>query len=227
MKRGLFIVLEGTDGSGKTTQFKLLVTALKRAGYSVKTADFPQYSKPSGYFVKQYLNGKYGQSRDISPQLGSMFYAVDRFQTSVKINQWLKQGRIVVANRYVLSSAAHQGGKIISTTKRREFWRWLFNLEHKIFGIPVPDKYILLHTPTKQSQKLVLRKALRRYLHLSHRKRDIHEKDIKHLKAAEKVYLELAKTYHIPVIECVNKGRLLTPLEIHNQVWKVIGKLVK
>lgn len=218
--KGYFIALEGTDGSGKGTQLKLLVKALRKRGKKVSVVDFPQYSQPSGWFVKQYLNGKYGESGDISPKLGSMFYAIDRFQTAPKIRQWLKSGRTVIANRYVFSNAGHQGAKIKSALNRRRYWSWLFDLEHKIFGIPEPDLYLVLHMPAKISHALVLNKGQRKYL--GRKKQDIHEKDLKHLKSAEQSYLELAKLYHIPVIECVEKGRLLTPLEIHTKILKKI-----
>ncbi len=223
MKRGLFIAIEGTDGSGKATQFKLLTNTLKRVGYKFATVDFPQYGKPSAWFVEQYLNGKYGKSQDISPQIASIFYALDRFQVASQVEQWLKQGKIVVANRYVLSNAAHQGGKIKKLSERRRYWQWLFNLEYKLLRAPKPDINILLHLPAKQAQRLVLKKTPRRYIKLG-AKRDIHELDLKHLQAAEKVYLELAKIYHLPVIECIQKGRLLTPKEIHYKVWKIVER---
>jgi len=225
-KPGVFIVIEGTDGSGKTTQFKMLVSALRRTGRKVSTLDFPQYGQMSAYFIEQYLNGHYGDSRQVSPYLASLFYALDRYSTKSQLVDWLKQGRVVIANRFTLSNAAHQGGKIKSGSTRRKYWQWLFNFEFNILGLPRPDITILLRLPAKQAQKLVMNKIPRRYLKKG-AKRDIHESDLKHLKAAERQYLILAKMVQARTIECVEQGRLLTPGEIHRKVWSKVNHYLK
>src|SRR6266403_2732213 len=143
--RGKFIVIDGTDGSGKTTQFKLLQDTLQAEGYEVETTDFPQYGKKSAGLVEEYLNGKYGN--EVNPYASSIFYAVDRFDASKQMQEWLDQGKIILSNRYVLASAGHQGGKIEDKDERVKFFRWLNNLEYKIFGIPQPDLNIILHVP--------------------------------------------------------------------------------
>ncbi|HLD86187.1 MAG TPA: thymidylate kinase, partial [Patescibacteria group bacterium] len=204
-RRGLFIVLEGTDGSGKGTQFKLLVSALRRVGKRVATLDFPQYGKKSAYFVEQYLNGRYGSADSVSPYIASLFYALDRYAAKQQLNDWLKQGRMVVANRFILSNAAHQGAKIKSKVELNKYWRWLFNLEYGVFGLPKPDLTILLQMPAEVAHKLVLRKSPRRYLK-SGAKRDIHEADHGHLRAAEARYLTLAKLVGAKVVKCVDGG---------------------
>ena len=220
-KHGFFIALEGTDGSGKTSQFKLLLKSLRVAGKRVVPTDFPQYGQLSARLVEQYLNGKFGSAREVGPYRASLFYALDRFEAASQMRQWLKQGRIIVSNRYVLSNAAHQGGKIASRTARKLYWRWLFNLEYKILGIPQPDLTILLHVPAGIAQNLVDKKGPREYL--KGVKRDIHEADLRHLKDAERTYLELAKKNGYTVVECVERGRLLAPKEIHHKVWKIIN----
>ena len=114
MPRGKFIVIEGTDGSGKTEQFNRLVLRLPE-GFAFKTLDFPQYDEPSSYFVREYLNGHYGALEDeaIGPRRASLFYALDRFDASEKkLKKWLADGTAVIANRYVGSNMGHQGGKI-------------------------------------------------------------------------------------------------------------------
>src|ERR1700733_4630387 len=95
-KDGLFIAIEGIDGAGKGTQFKLLVERLELAGFDVATFDFPRYDEPSSYFVKQYLNGAYGsRPRDVSPYTASLFYALDRFAATKEIREALDEGKIV------------------------------------------------------------------------------------------------------------------------------------
>jgi len=142
---GKFIVIDGTDGSGKTTQLNLLKAKLEQDGYAVEVADFPQYNNKSAGLVEEYLSGKYGQADEVSPYQASIFYAVDRFDASTKIRQWLTAGKIVLANRYTSANLGHQGCKIDNPLERRIFFSWLFDLEYKIFQIAKPDLSIILH----------------------------------------------------------------------------------
>ncbi len=224
-KKGFFIVLEGTDGSGKTTQFKLLIKKLKQFGFKFKTIDFPQYGQPSAYFVEQYLNGNYGGAKDVGPYKASLFYALDRFSAAQKINNWIDAGFIVVSNRYVLSNAGHQGGKIKTSGDRNRFWKWLFDLEYNILGIPQPDLNILIHMPAEVAQKLVDKKSARQYI--KGKKRDLHEADLKHLQDSEKVYLLLARQQRLPVVECFTNSQLLKPEVINQIIWKIVNSKIK
>jgi dTMP kinase len=110
-RSGLFLVIEGTDGSGKGTQFNLLKERLESSGYDVAAFDFPQYEQPSSFFVKEYLNGNYGTAEQVGPYTGSLFYALDRYQAAPQIQQALAEGKVVIANRYTGSNMAHQGTK--------------------------------------------------------------------------------------------------------------------
>lgn len=219
-KLGKFIAIEGTDGSGKTTQFKLLVAALRRAGHKVATVDFPQYGKPSAKMVEEYLRGKFGGPSSVGPYEASLFYAVDRFEASPRIRRWLAQGKTVVANRYTWSNLAHQGGKLKSARARRKFWTWALALEHDAFGIPRPQVTIFLHMPAAVAQKLVDNKLSRQYL--KGKKRDIHEGDIGHLKAAERTYIELSRRYHFKTVNCSTGVTILTPEQIHRKVMQIV-----
>ncbi len=222
----MFLAIEGTDGSGKTTQFKLLVAALRRSGMRVKTVDFPQYGKPSAYFVEQYLNGRFGGVKEVGPYQASLFYALDRYQLAPKVREWLRQGYTIVANRYVLSSAGHQGSKFLTSAQRKQFWKWLLGLEYGILGAPRPDVNVLLHVPAKTAQKLAKAAQGRKAAaYLKGRKHDIHEGNQAHMKAAERAYLEFAKTYHVPVVKCIEQGRLLTPKEVHRKVLAVVDSV--
>ncbi len=222
--KGKFIVLDGTDGSGKGTQTKMLVETLKNEGYVVEMADFPQYGQKSAGAVEEYLSGKYGQ---VDAYVGSMFYAVDRFDASFKIRQWLEEGRVVVSNRYVTANAGHQGSKIDDSAERIKYFKWLDNLEYNMFGIPKPDLNIILHVPAKIAQKLVDKKPKEERTYINGKKRDLHEADLKHLSRAELVFMQLAELFpNTKMIECFENEKLLTPIEVHNKVWNLVRRMV-
>ncbi len=223
--RGRFIVIDGIDGSGKATQTRLLIEELKINGFEVEEADFPQYGTKSAGIIEEYLNGKYGQ---LDPRAASIFYAIDRFDASFKIRQWLNEGKVVVSNRYVTANAGHQGGKIADASDRLKFFRWLNDLEYSIFNIPKPDLNIILHVPAKLAQKLVDSKAKhqRTYANRANKKRDLHESDLEHLKNAEQVFLEIIQLFpNTKMVECTENNRLLSPEEIHNKVWELARRI--
>lgn len=219
--RGKFIVLEGTDGSGKTAQFERLVLALPE-GTPFGTFDFPRYSEPSTYFIQKYLTGKYGG--EVGPYAASVLFAVDRFDAKLKILRWFEEGRLVIANRYVASNMAHQGAKIESKSEREKFYKWLYHLEYDLFGIPKPDLNIVLHVPAEIARELIAKKGPREYLR--GKKGDIHEADFGYQKRAEEVYLEITALFpdDFQVVECAPDGILLPPEEIHAKVWAIVRK---
>ncbi len=222
-QRGKFIVIDGTDGSGKGTQTQLLIEELRANGYDVETTDFPQYGQKSAGAVEEYLNGKYGQ---VNPKASSIFYAIDRYDASFKIRQWLGEGKIIVSNRYVTASAGHQGGKIADDDERLKFFRWLNDLEYNIFGIPKPDLNLILHVPAETAQLLVDKKSAAERKYAGGKKRDLHEADLNHLQNAEKVFLEIAKLFpNTKLVECVVDEQLLTPQEVHNKVWELVRRI--
>ncbi len=118
-KIGKFIVIDGTDGSGKGTQTEILVNRLRNLGHDVAMADFPQYGQVSAGLVEEYLNGNYGKAEEVGPYRASIFYACDRYDASFKIRKWLEEGKIVISNRYVTANMGHQGGKISSQKRRK------------------------------------------------------------------------------------------------------------
>jgi dTMP kinase len=225
-KIGKFIVIDGTDGSGKATQTELICNKLKKEGFQVEMMDFPQYGKKSAGLVEEYLNGKFGSAKDVGPYRASIFYAVDRYDASFAIRKALEKGKMVISNRYVTANMGHQGGKIKNNRERKKFFDWLYNLEYKIFQIPKPDLNIILHVDAAVAQKLVDNKKSRSYV--NGKKRDLHEKDLKHLRDAEKVYLEIAKTFpKFALIECVEKGQIMSREKIADLIWKKIKNIIK
>lgn len=219
--KGLFIMIEGTDGSGKGTQTELLVKRFQKENFDVEQIHFPQYGNPSAAMVEDYLNGKFGTANEVGPYRASILYAVDRYSAKTQIQTWLDSGKIVIANRYVGSNMGHQGGKIADVEERKKYFDWNYNLEYTIFQIPKPDVNIILHVRPEISQKLVDQKEAREYLH--GKKRDIHEDDLDHLKNAESAYLQMASMYsEFELIECVEQDSILDKEIIHEKIWSTI-----
>jgi len=223
-KIGKLIVIDGIDGSGKSTQTKLLAERLMQFGFDVKIADFPQYNTKSAGLVEEYLSGKYGSLEKVGPYRASIFYACDRYDASFKIKQWLADGKIVISNRYVTANMGHQGGKIKNPLEKKHFFDWLFQLEYEIFNIPKPDLNIILHVKPEVAKNLADRRQRQDWLEKTN---DIHQDDLVHLKKAEQTYLQIAKIYeNCVVIECTDKKGILPPTEINNLIWQqVINKL--
>lgn len=224
--KGKFIVIDGTDGSGKTTQIKLLVKKLKENGYEVEIADFPQHGHKSAALVDEYLNGKFGPAEEVGPYRASIFYACDRYEASFKIKKWLEEGKIVISDRYVSANVGHQGGKIKDIKERNKYLEWLFDLEFNIFKIPKPDKNILLYVPPEIGYHLIDQKDLRGYIE-NNKMKDIHEADLKHLMDAADAYLYAAEKYGWDKIGCAPGGKLRTREDISDEIWEKVIKLIK
>lgn len=219
--RGSFFVIEGTDGSGKGTQVKLLVERLQASGYDVAMFDFPQYEDESSFFVREYLNGKYGTADEVGPYTGSLFFSLDRYQAAIRIRQALEEGKVVIANRFTGSNMAHQGTKFNTSEERRGYFIWLDNLEFQMLKIPRPDKSIVLRVPAEIAQKLVDQKGERSY---TDKKRDIHEADINHLRKSVEVYDDLCQLFPKDFlrIDCVRNDQLMPIENVHDLVWSTL-----
>lgn len=217
--RGRLIVIDGSDGVGKATQTKLLVKRLKKAGKRVETLDFPQYKADFfGKFIKEALSGKHGDFISMNPYLVSIAYAADRWESKTKLEKWLGEGAIVVLDRYVSSNQMHQGGKIRSTQARTSFLKWLDTMEHEVFGLPRPNLIIFLHVPVALSVKLMRGRT---------RKKDLAERDVKHLERAQASAFKLIRRRgNWKKIECTDDGYILPRGTIHEKIYKVVKSFV-
>lgn len=211
---GIFIALDGIDGSGKATQAKLLARRI-RARRKVRVIDFPQYGKKSAGAIEEYLNGKYGSVARVRPEVASYFYAVDRYDASFTIRAALKRGEVVIADRYVAANIGHQGGKFSSRNGWRRFVRWLYELEYGIFKIPQPTLNFIFFIPTQLSQRMS-------------GKEDIHERDAAHLRGALRSYQWLCEDYprRFTPIQCAVRGQFRSVQEIHEEIWKKAAPLI-
>ncbi len=229
MKKGKLIVIDGSDGSGKATQTRLLIARLEQEGYRVKTLDFPQYETNFfGKLIGECLVGDYGDFVKIDPHIGSVLYAADRFESKPKIEAWLKRGYIVVLDRYVSSNQIHQGGKILNPKRQKEFLTWLDTLEHKVFGLPRPNGIIYLDVPTAISQALLKTEdQKRKKVYVKRRKTDLVENSEEYLRKSRANALRLVKKLnHWTKIDCTKKGVLLSREQIAEKVWQGVIKIV-
>lgn len=219
--RGKLIVIEGTDCSGKETQSNLLVEALRNHGIRIQKFSFPNYQSPTGKIVGGPYLGKESISKSffeegpsqVDPKVASLYYAADRKYNIYKITWLLENGVHVLLDRYVYSNMAHQGGKIADAAERDKMYQFLDTLEFSLLELPRPDIAVFLHMPLPYALKL---RDLREEL-------DGNEKDIEHLRNAEKSYIELCSKFHFKCIECVDKD-IKSIDQIHHEIYEYIEK---
>ena len=221
-KEGKFIVIDGIDGSGKATQTALLLKRIKKHGHKTSTIDFPQYYKNFfGKMVGRYLSGEFGTINEVSPYLASVLYAFDRWESKDFILKELKQGKIIICDRYASANMIHQGGKIKQKKTRDKFIKWLDEMEFNILKIVKPDLVVYLDVPPKIGQQLVDKKGTREYT--KGKKRDIHEEDRNHLANARKQALRLYKQNKNWIkINCMKRNKLLSIGDINDLIWEKI-----
>lgn len=218
---GKLIVIEGLDGSGKSTQLELLPENLLKSGIKSQTVSFPDYESQSSALVKMYLNGEFGKKpSDVNAYAASLFYAVDRF-ASYKTNwgkTYLNDG-VIVSGRYTTSNAVHQTSKM-PESEWKGFLDWLYDLEYNKVGIPKPDKVIFLDMPVEVSQKLLTG----RYKG-DEAKKDIHESDTEYLDKCRKAAMFTAEYSGWTVIPCAKDGMPRSIDDIANDVLSEVLKL--
>ena len=225
--KGKLIVIDGIDGAGKATQAKLLTKCLKKEKHKTATLDFPQYyDNFFGKMTGRFLNGEFGDAPSTNPYLASVLYAADRWETKNKIEKWLRNGKIVILDRYSSSNQIHQGGKIKDTKKRKAFLNWLEEMEFNVFKIPKPDMIIFLNVPYKISKKLLTKKISRDYIKSA--KNDKVEKSRIYQESSYSQSLNLVKKYNNWIeINCVRNNELLSPKKISDLIWNKLEKVLK
>lgn len=228
-KKGKLIVIDGSDGSGKATQTRLLLARLKAEGYRTKTLDFPQYeANHFGRLLGHCLAGDFGDFIAIDPHIGSVLYAADRFESRPLIERWLNAGYMVVLDRYVSANQIHQGGKIHDVKKQKEFLSWLDHMEHGVFGLPRPDRIVYLDVPVEVSQKLLSQEEQqRKKVYLKKGQKDLAETNVKHLSESRENALRLVKRLNRwERINCTAKGEMLSRERIAEKVWGVVKRIL-
>ena len=223
MNMGKLFVIDGTDGSGKQTQFEKLKEKLDIENIDYRTVSFPNYDSPSSSLVKMYLSGEFGKTaKDVSPYIASTFYAVDRFATFKKeYEQYYNDGGIILADRYTTANMVHQAGKIQDKEDRDKFLKWLWDFEFNLFGLPLPTEVFFLNMPVEYSLKLMANRE-NKFTHDS--KKDIHESDKNHLIDSYNAACEVAKDYDWYEINCIKDGKIRSIDDIHEEIYNEIRK---
>lgn len=213
---GKLIVFEGTDGSGKSTQFKRLCERLERDGVPFQRLVFPQYSEPSSALLRMYLGGEFGSHpSDVNAYAASTFYAVDRYASWKKVwGEYYEKGGLILADRYITSNAVHQASKV-PESEREDFFRWLEDFECGKLGLPKADLVMYMDMPTEKAVEL-----LRARESATNTQADIHEVDTEYLKTCRTTALAAAEFYGWQRVACVNeRGDVRSMEEIGEEIW--------
>ena len=215
---GKLIVIEGTDGSGKSTQFKLMAQRLEDENVPFRRLVFPRYSEESSALIRLYLGGAFGTNpSDVNAYAASAFYAVDRYASYKQDwGQWYEQGGVIVSDRYTTSNAVHQTSKE-PEEKQAEFLRWLYEFEYEKLGLPRPDLVIYLDVPTDCTEKLMRHREAS-----TNTSADIHEKDMEYLATCRRIGRAAAKYYGWKTISCAENGQMRSIEEIHDEIYRYV-----
>lgn len=220
---GRLIVFEGTDGSGKATQSRLLFERLRREGIDCRKLDFPRYGNPSAAPLEMYLHGAFGtHPDDVNAYAASTFFAVDRYASYKQDwGGYYARGGLLVTDRYTTSNAVHQASKL-PEGERRRFLHWLFDFEYHLLGLPEPSLVFYLDVPTELTEKLMRRREAQ-----TNTAADIHERDEAYLRrcreAAERTIEECAWRR----IDCAKDGEMRAVEDIHEEIYQVVRELLQ
>lgn len=217
MKKGTLIVIEGTDGSGKETQARLLCQALEKKGLSVNFLSFPCYGTPACAPVEMYLGGKFGKKpEDVSPYAASVMYAIDRYASfKTKWAATYEKGEIFVADRYTTSNAVHQAAKL-PPEERAAYLKWLYDIEYNKIGIPSPDLVVYLDLTPEASGKMLKERSGKPGV-----QHDIHETNGEFLRKSRENALGIARDSGWEVVTAGDKNGPYTKETIHPKVLKL------
>ena len=220
---GKLIVFEGTDGSGKSTQFGLLTKRLEEEQVQFHRLRFPRYDKESSALIRMYLGGEFGSDPEaVGAYAASTFYAVDRYASYLQ--DWkedYEQGALFLADRYTTSNAVHQGSKV-APQEREQFYCWLYDLEYEKMGLPKPDLVILLDMPIELTRQLMRQREAD-----TNTNADIHEQNLEYLEQCRSSAKTAAAYYGWKVVSGAKDGKLRSIEEIHEEVYEIVKKCLE
>jgi dTMP kinase len=221
-----FVVFEGLDGCGKSTQIQLLDAYLKHQGLLYQHIHFPRVNESVfGRLIAAFLRGDFGGLSEVPPILAALLYAGDRAETNELIREWLRSGAFVIADRYVYSNMAFQGAKISDPVEKEKLRRWIEELEFGYFGLEKPSLSLYLHVPFEFIAEQLKRKRVGQDRHYLQGKEDIHESSLFLQRQVEKEYLSLCeKRDDLVLISCAENGDILPPDVIHKRILTQLNR---
>lgn len=227
----MFIVLEGLDGAGKSTQIKKLRDMFAEQGIPSEYIHFPRFDAPYfGDMIARFLRGEFGSVDQVDPYIVAMFYAEDRRDAATLIRGWMEQGKVVIADRYVYSNIGYQCAKVESKSKREELKQWIFSLEYDYFEIPRPDVSLFLDVPFAFTERKLLAEVRegddREYLN---GRKDIHEQSMDLQRKVRQVYLDAAQVdENMHIVDCSTaEGEMASPEIIFQRVRERVKPYLK
>lgn len=224
MEKGKLIVVEGAcDGIGKTTQLEMLKNHLLDDGIDVVNHHFPTYGKYQGMPVEKYLSGEFGRPNELSPYFVNSLYAVDRAITWYSdLKKLYDEGKIILLDRYTTSSVIYQSALICDIEEKKKFADFVTDFEYNKIGIQKPDKVIYLHAPFELVTNLRKLRTQNEGI-----QNDIHERDVNFMRKVYDGSVFLADYFSWDKVECNDKDDMKKPLEIHEDVYKLVKKIIK
>lgn len=221
---GNLIVLEGMDGSGKSTQTRLLARYFEEKGMSVKQFHFPTGEGFSGKMINDFLQGNFGKADEVDPYFVAMLYALDRKKMAKTMYDWLEQYDVVLLDRYTLSNVAYQCAKLPVFESRMALSSWILDLEHGINHLPSADLTLYMGAPLPFISKQLSRNRQGKARDYLEGKEDIHEKDIALQREVNEVYTIFCEDWEdIVFVNCVDAGgEMRGSQEIHQEILGIL-----
>lgn len=225
----MFIVLEGLDGAGKSTQIKQLRQLLADRGIESEYVHFPRFDSPVfGELIARFLRGELGGVDSVDPYIVALLFAGDRADMAPQIRAWQDEGKVVIVDRYVYSNIGYQCAKIADIEGRERLKEWILQTEYEYYNIPRPDISIFLDVPFAFTAKSLSEQRSgddRAYLN---GQKDIHESSLDLQQQVRNVYLNAAKTDKtLTVIDCSNDmGGMESPEQIFSRIKECIAPLL-
>lgn len=212
----MFIVIEGLDGAGKSTQVRMIQAELLKRGVESEYLHFPRYDAPIyGELIAKFLRGDLGSLDSVDPYIVALLYAGDRKDANSLISGWLSGGKTVIVDRYVYSNIAYQCAKICCEVKREALADWIFDLEYSHNGIERPDITLFLDVPFTFTVKNLTEEREGQERDYLNGKKDIHEASLDLQQRVRDIYLEQAKKdQSFKIIDCSNSDGKMAPAEV-------------
>ena len=223
------IVLEGVDGSGKSTQIANLQRMFAEQGIPTQYLHFPRFDAPYfGDLIARFLRGELGSIEQVDPYIVAMLYAGDRRDAAAMIRGWMEEGKVVICDRYVYSNIGYQCAKVADVAEREKLREWILSLEYDYFAIPRPDVSLFLDVPFAFTERKLLQDVRegddRAYLN---GKKDIHEQSMDLQRAVRQVYLDAAECDdNMYVVDCSHEGEMASPEAIFEKISRIVNDCI-